>query len=73
MMEYGNTWRIHRRLCYRFFSTSVADQFDDKIREAVSVFLHRLSESPERLLKHADLYAGPRSTLVLSRAHHTEA
>jgi len=71
MMEYGNTWRIHRRLFHRFFNTSVADQFDDKICEAINGFLRRLSESPERFLKYADLYVGPRSTLVLSRAHHT--
>jgi len=71
-MEYGNTWRIHRRLCHRFFNASVADQFDDKIREAISVFLRRLSESPERFLEHTHLYVGRRSeTLALSLAHHT--
>ena len=73
VMEYGNTWRIHRRLCHRFFNASVVDQFDDKIREAISVFLRRLSESPERFLNHTHLYVDCRSTLALFRAHHGEA
>ena len=55
-MRHGNTWRIHRRLFHRFFNAAVVDQFDDKIHRAVNVFLHRLSESPEHLFKHADLY-----------------
>jgi hypothetical protein len=54
-MPYNNIWRIHRRLFHRFFNASVADQFDDKIYKAVNVFLHRLSESPERFLKHTHL------------------
>lgn len=36
-------------------------RFDDKIHKAVNVFLHRLSESPERLLKHVHLYVILRS------------
>ncbi len=55
-MSYGNLWRTHRRLFHRFFNVSVVDQFDDKIHKAVNVFLHRLSESPERFLKHIHLY-----------------
>lgn len=55
-MSYGNTWRVHRRLFHRFFNLSVANQFDEKIREAVDDFLRRLSESPERFLKHGNLY-----------------
>ena len=55
VMHYNNTWRNHRRLFHRFFNVSVAHQFDDKIYKAVNVFLHRLSESPERFLKHVHL------------------
>jgi len=66
MMHYGNTWRIHRRLFHRFFNISVADQFDDKIHNAIDVFLHRLSESPERFLKHVHLYVGTYPRTVLS-------
>ena len=58
-MDYGNTWRIHRRLFHRFFNISAADQFDGEIDKAIKVFLNRLSESPERFLKHIHLYAGP--------------
>ena len=58
-MEYGDTWRIHRRLFHRFFNVSIADQYDDKVYKATSVFLHRLSESPERFLKHIHLYVNP--------------
>ncbi|KAF9646526.1 cytochrome P450 [Thelephora ganbajun] len=66
LMPYGNTWRIHRKLFHRFFNVSVADQFDDKIHKAVNVFLHRLSESPERFLKHAHFLTG---SLTLSVAY----
>ena len=55
VMHYGSTWRNHRRLFHRFYNVSVADQFDDKMYKAVNVFLHRLSESPERFLKHVHL------------------
>lgn len=66
MMSYGNTWRIHRKLFHRFFNISVADQFDDKIYKAVNIFLHRLSESPERFLKHSHFFTG---SLMLSVAY----
>jgi hypothetical protein len=69
-MPYGNTWRTHRKLFHRFFNPSVEHQFDDKIYQAVNVFLHRLTESPERFLKHAHLYVGPHLILALPRAHH---
>jgi hypothetical protein len=65
-MPYGNLWRTHRRLIHRFFNPSVADQFDDKIYKAINVFLHRLSESPERFLKHAHLYVNPAQSLYYS-------
>ena len=55
LMSYGSTWRVHRKLFHHFFNISVADQFDDKIHNAVNAFLRRLSESPERFLKHAHL------------------
>ena len=58
LMQYGNTWRTHRRLFHRFFNVSVVDQFDDKIYKAVNTFLLRLSQSPERFLKHVHLYVG---------------
>jgi hypothetical protein len=51
---------------HRFFNPSLADQFDDKIYKAVNVFLHRLSESPERFLKHAHLYVNPTQSLYHS-------
>lgn len=55
-MHYGDTWRIHRRLFHRFFHISAVDQFDDKILKAINVFLHRLSNSPERFLNDVHLY-----------------
>ena len=58
-MNYGSLWRSHRRLMHRFFSVSVADIFDDKIHQAVGVFLRRLLESPERCVNHASLYVSP--------------
>ena len=61
MMGYGETWRIHRKLFHRFFNVAAADQYDDKIEKAVNVLLCRLSESPERFLKHVHLYVGPTS------------
>ena len=69
-MRYGNTWRIHRRLFHRFFNVSVADQFDDKIYNAIDVFLRRLSETPERFLEHARLYVGPH-LFIFSQPHRT--
>ena len=66
-MPYGNNWRIHRKLFHRFFNVAVEDQFDDKIRKSVNLFLHRLSESPGRFLEHAKLYVSLHSILVLSR------
>ena len=62
LMGYGDLWNTHRQLFRRFFDPSAVDQFDDKIHKAVNVFLHRLSETPERFLKHAHLYVGFRST-----------
>lgn len=56
VMRYGNVWRTHRRLFHRFFNVSTASRFDDKIHVAVRVLLRRLSETPERFLKHAHLY-----------------
>ena len=71
LMQYGNTWRIHRRLFHRFFNTSAAGQFDDKIHKEIGVFLRRLSESPKRFLKHAHLYVrSPISILELARLTH---
>ena len=58
MMPYGDTWRIHRKLFHRFFNVAVIDQHDEKIEKAVNVLLRRLSESPERFLKHVHLYVG---------------
>ncbi|KAF9645498.1 CyP450 monooxygenase [Thelephora ganbajun] len=66
IMPYGNAWRVHRRLLHRFFNASVVNQFDDKIHKAVNVFLHRLSESPERFLKHVRFLTG---SLALSVAY----
>jgi len=70
-MRYGNLWRTSRRLFHRFFNVSTVSRFDDKIHKAVGVFLRRLSESPDRFLKHAHLYVSLRSILALSRAHVT--
>jgi len=70
-MPYGNLWRTSRRLFHRFFNITALGRFDDKTHKAVNVFLHRLSESPERLLKHARLYVGLRSIITLSQAHKT--
>ena len=69
LMRYGNLWRTSRRLFHRFFNTSTVSQFDDKIHKAVHVFLHRLSEAPERFSKHANLYVGLHSVVALSQAH----
>lgn len=70
-MDYGNTWRIHRRLFHRFFNISTAGQFDGEIDKAIKVFLNRLSESPGRFLRHIHLYAGSLvPTLVLSWANY---
>ena len=71
-MPYGETWRIHRKLFHKFFNPAVSDQYDDKILHVVNVFLRRLSESPERFLKHAHLYVRSSLfalTLSLSQAH----
>ena len=70
-MRYGNLWRTSRRLFHRFFNISAASQFDDKIHKAVNVFLHRLSDSPERFLKHAHLYVNPCSIIGMAQAHCT--
>ena len=69
LMPYGNLWRIHRRLMNRFFNPSVVNRFDDEIYKAVNVFLRRLSESPERFLKHAHLCVMPYSIPALSWTH----
>ena len=70
LMHYGSLWRAHRRLLHRFFNPSVPDIFDDKIHQAVNVFLRRLIESPGRCLDHASLYVSPRLILAPSRAHY---
>ncbi|KAF9786328.1 cytochrome P450 [Thelephora terrestris] len=66
LMSYGSAWRIHRKLFHRFFSVAIKDRFDDKMCDAVNVFIHRLSESPEKFLKHAHFLAG---SLALSVAY----
>jgi len=70
-MRYGNLWRTNRRLFHRFFNVSVASQFDHKIHKAMDVFLHRLTESPERFLKHIHLYASPHLITTFYWAHCT--
>jgi hypothetical protein len=70
-MSYGSAWRIHRKLFHRFFSVAIKDRFDDKICDAVNVFIHRLSESPEKFLKHAHLYVVSQPILALSWAYLT--
>jgi hypothetical protein len=69
-MHYGNLWRTHRRLMDRFFNPLVVNKFDDKIHKAVNVFLHRLSESPERFLKHTHLYASLTQSCIASDSPH---
>ena len=69
-MHYGNLWRVHRRLMHRFFNGSVVDMFDDKMHQAVNVFLRRLIESPERCLNHAELYVSSGFILAMPRTHH---
>ena len=71
LMPYGDLWRTHRRLFHHFFNLSATSQFDDKIHNAMNVFLRRLSESPDRFLRHVHLYACPHSTAALSQAHYT--
>jgi len=70
VMPYGNLWRTHRRLFHRFFNPSTATQFDDKIHRAINIFLHRLSESPERFLNHIRLCVCPHPILASSQAHY---
>ena len=70
-MRYGNLWRTSHRLFHRFFNISAVSQFDDKIHKALSVFLHRLSDSPERFLKHVHLYVNLPSIIAMPRAHCT--
>ena len=69
LIQSGNLWRAHRRLFHRFFDASAVGQFDDKVHEAVNIFLRRLSESPEHLLNHVGLYVGLHSIPALSRAN----
>lgn len=64
LMPYGDAWRKNRKLFHRFFNITAVKQYDEKIYEAMNVFLNRLSESPERFLKHVHFLTGSLSLSV---------
>ena len=58
LFEYGERWRIHRRLFHEFFNITTLDRYDEDQRKAASKLLKNLSEHPSDFHHHVQLATG---------------
>lgn len=58
IFEYGERWRIHRRLFHEFFNITSADKYDEDQTKATSRFLKNLGEHPADFYNHIQLATG---------------
>ena len=58
MFEYGERWRVHRRLFHEFFNVGTVDRYDEDQRKAASRLLNNLSEKPADFHSHLQLATG---------------
>ena len=56
--EYGERWRIHRRLFNQFFNIATVDRYDQDQRKMVSRFLKNLNDNPADFHHHIQLTTG---------------
>ena len=64
--EYGDKWRIHRRLFHEFFTAATVDRYDEDQKKAASRLLNNLSEHPADFRHHIQLATG---SIALSIAY----
>jgi len=64
--EYGEKWRIHRRLFHEFFNVPTVGRYDENQNKTTSRLLKDLSERPEDFHRHFQLATG---SLALSIAY----
>ena len=58
LFEYGERWRMHRRLFHEFFNIATVDRYDEDQRRAASRLLKNLSEHPTDFRRHVKLATG---------------
>lgn len=58
MFQYGERWRIHRRLFHEYFNVATVDRYDEDQRKATSRLLKNLSECPMDFHDHIQLATG---------------
>ena len=56
--EYGERWRVHRRLFNQFFNLATVDRYDQDQRKMVSRFLKNLYDNPADIHHHIQLTTG---------------
>lgn len=54
-MEYGETWRVHRRAFHQQFHERAIRKYQEQIARSVQGFLESLLEDPDDLFKHIRL------------------
>ena len=64
--EYGEKWRIYRRLFHEFFNVATVERYDEEQKKAASRLLKDLSERPAGFFSHVQLATG---SLALSIAY----
>ena len=66
VFEYGEKWRIYRRLFHEFFNVATVGRYDEEQKKAASRLLKDLSERPADFYHHTQLATG---SLALSIAY----
>ena len=56
--EYGERWRIHRRLFHQFFNIATVGRYDEDQRKMASRLLKNLSDDPANFRHHVQLATG---------------
>ena len=56
--EYGEKWRIYRRLFHRFFNIATVDRYDEDQRKMASRLLKDLNDNPADFCHHVQLATG---------------
>jgi len=56
--EYGEKWRIHRRLFHEFFNVATVGRYDEEQKKAASRLLKDLSARPADFYQHIQLATG---------------
>lgn len=58
VFEYGEKWKVYRRVFHEFFNTATAKRYDEDQKRAVSRLLKNLSEHPMDFRHHIQLATG---------------